>query len=288
MPEIIDIISKLRGVQGKLNKSEQKVLDIILSNLEFSSSSTSKNIAKKAGVSEPTVTRFCKTIDCKNFQDFKIKLSRNLAIGKQYFPENEPNKKNFVISDVISFAFNSLQKTAQQLDSKKINQAIAILSKTQKLAIIGLGGQSSSLAIMAENRFFRLSIASRAYCDGYLQKMAASVLSAKDVLLAISASGEIKDILDSVNIAKQYSAKTISITKKNSLLSKLADISIDLELEEDDNNYKPSSSRYGFLAVIDMLAMGVAVTNGNISLEYFRRIRSNLLIESDSKNVIGD
>ena len=288
MSEVIDIINKLRGITGSLTKSEQRVLDTILSNLEFASTSTNKIIATKARVSEPTLTRFCKTIGCKNFQDFKIKLARNLAIGKQYFTENNPNKENFIISDVISFALDILQKTAFQLDSKKIQKAIQFISKTQKLAIIGLGGQSSSLAVIAENRFFRLGIASRAYCDGYLQRMAASVLNDKDILLAISASGEVKDIVDSVNIATQYQAKTISITKKNSTLSKLTNVSIDLELEEDDNNYKPSSSRYGFLAIIDILAMGVALANGAMSLEYFRRIRSNLFFGDYSRRIIGD
>jgi DNA-binding MurR/RpiR family transcriptional regulator len=288
MKEVTDIISRLRGMQGSLNNSEQKVLDAILSNLEFSSNATNKTIAKKARVSEPTLTRFCKRVGCKNFQDFKIKLSRNLAIGEQYFTKKNLAQKNFVISDVLSFAFDALQKIAVQLDSEKIQQAIDLLSKTQKLAIMGLGGQSSSLATIAENRFFRLGIAGRAYCDSYLQKIAASVLNEKDVLLAISFSGRVKDILDNVNIAKQYNAKTISITKTDSPLSKLTDVSIDFNLEEDDNNYKPSSSRYGFLAVIDMLAMGVAIANGSTSLEYFRRIRSNLSLKEPFKTVIGD
>lgn len=290
MSEVNDIINHLRGIGGTLNRSEQRVLNTILADLEFASTATNRAIAQKARVSEPTLSRFCKTIGCRNFQDFKNKLVRNLAIGKQYFPENNPANKDFVISDVVSFAQDALQKTAYQLDAEAIRQATTCIAAADKLAIMGLGGQSSSLAGIAENRFFRLSIASRAYCDGYLQRMAAAVLNQNDALLAISSSGRARDVIDSVHIAKQYQVPTISITRRAAPLARATDISIELVLEEDDNNYKPSSSRYGFLAVIDMLAMGVAIAKGESSLEYLRRIRANLFPthRRRTKNVIGD
>lgn len=288
MSDVKDVISVLRGMAGAVSKSEQRVLDTILHNLEFASTATNKAIAKRARVSEPTLTRFCKRAGCKNFQDFKIKLARNLAVGQQYLPDSSTSHKDFVISDVVSYALDALKKTAYQLDSEAVRAAIAVIAKADKLAIMGLGGQSSSLAGIAENRFFRLSIASRAYCDGYLQRMAASVLGEQDALLAISSSGKVEDVIASVKIAKQYQVPTISITRKGSPLARATDISIELLLEEDDNNYKPSSSRYGFLAVIDMLAMGVAIANGDVSLEYLRRIRANLFPNDNSKNVIGD
>ena len=283
-----DIISRLREAQGNLNKSEQKVLAVVLADLEFASTATNKAIAQKADVSEPTLTRFCKRLGCKNFLDFKIKLSRNLAIGKQYFLENDVNKKNFVIFDVFRFAIDSLQKTALQLDMEKVMKTVSAIKTAKKVVIMGIGGQSSSLATIAENRFFRLGITSRAYCDDYVQRMAASVLNKQDVLLAISASGKIKNLLECVSIAKEYQAQTISITKKNTPLSQSTDVSIELDLEEDNNNYKPSSSRYGFLAVIDTIAMGVAIESKSTSLEYLRRIRSNLFSGEFSNNVIGD
>ena len=283
-----NIISRLRGLAGRLNRSEQRVLDAVLSDLEGASTATGRVIARAAGVSEPTLTRFCKTIGCGNFQDFKNRLARNLAVGNQYFPRDAPNQKDFVVVDVISFALDSLRKTARQVDAATLRRATKIIAGAERLVIMGLGGQSSSLAGIAENRFFRLGIASRAYSDGYLQRMAASVLGKNDAALVISASGRAKDLIDSVKIARRYGARTISITKKGSPLSRATDVSIQLALEEDDNNYKPSSSRYGFLAVIDMLAMGAAIARGDASLKNLKRIRQNLFPSTTQKTILGD
>ena len=76
-------------------------------------------------------------------------------------------------------------------------------------------------------------IPSEAHSDGYLQRMISSTLQKGDVLVAISASGQPAELLDSVSIAKQYGAITISLTKTSSDLSLLTDISIQIDIPED-------------------------------------------------------
>ena len=58
-----------------------------------------------------------------------------------------------------------------------------------------------------------------AHADGYMRRMPSSTLTAGDVLVAISASGQPAELLDSVAIAKQYGAATISLTKTGSDLA---------------------------------------------------------------------
>ena len=77
-------------------------------------------------------------------------------------------------------------------------------------------------------------------------------------MVAISSSGQPAELLDSVAIAKQYGATTISLTKTGSDLAQLADISIQIDIPEDQDIYKPSASRLVYIAIVDVLAAGAA------------------------------
>ena len=44
-------------------------------------------LAQRAKVSEPTVTRFCRALGCDGVRDFKLKLAQSLVVGSMYFRE---------------------------------------------------------------------------------------------------------------------------------------------------------------------------------------------------------
>ena len=67
------------------------------------------------------------------------------------------------------------------------------------------------------------------------------------------------------------------MTKIGSELSKITDISIEIDIPEDQDIYKPSASRLVFAAIIDVLAAGSARKRPNRVKENLRRIRTSLL-----------
>src|SRR5438105_12006743 len=75
---VLEVISSLRG---QLRKSDQKVANLVLQNPTFVLNATLAKTAKRAGVSEPTVIRFCEAIGCDGFQDFKLRLAQSIALG---------------------------------------------------------------------------------------------------------------------------------------------------------------------------------------------------------------
>ena len=160
----------------------------------------------------------------------------------------------------------------------------------QAFEFLGVGGGSANVAREGANRFFRLGIPSEAHADGYLQRMLASTFTEGDVIVAISSSGQPAELLDSVAIAKQYGAVTISLTKTNSDLAKLADISIQINIPEDQDIYKPSASRLVYIAIVDVLAAGAARKRPERVKENLRRIRTSLvtLSEDPGPKPIGD
>jgi DNA-binding MurR/RpiR family transcriptional regulator len=279
MPKVIDIISHLRALDGTFPKREQLVADFVLTNLEEISFFSQHEIAEATNVSVATVNRFCTTIGCEGFRDFQIRLAQSVAVSLQYLggSSGDQSESGQLVTQVFSTLVDMLTLARSQLDGKLIEQATDVLANANRIAFLGVGGGSANVAREGANRFFRLGIPSEAHADGYLQRMLCSTLTEGDALVAISSSGQPAELLDSVTIAKQYGATTISLTKTGSDLAQLADISIDIDIPEDQDIYKPSASRLVYIAIVDVLAAGAARKRPERVKENLRRIRTSLL-----------
>lgn len=292
MVAVFDIISQVRRLDGTFSKREQCVADFVLTNLNNMDRLSQADIAKSANVSVATVNRFCVTVGCEGFRDFKIRIVQSVAVSKQYLRESngETSDHHDVVSQVFGALVDTLNLARSQLQNEAIEKATEILVDSRRISFIGVGGGSANVAREGANRFFRLGIAAEAHSDGYLQRMLSSTLEKGDVVFAISASGQPAELLDSVAIARQYGAQTISLTKTDSPLASATDVSIEIDLPEDQDIYKPSASRLVFIAILDVLAACVARKRPNRVKEYLRRIRITLLaLKKDTKpSPIGD
>lgn len=278
MTTAIDLISTLRRLDGGFNAREQKVASYVLENLEGVTRSTVTQIAAASGVSEPTVIRFCRTLGCAGFKEFKIRLAQNVAVSLQYLKrthETDTSGSN-LIDHILGVLFTTANAARSQLDPAVIEAAIAAMTRAHQLVFCGVGGGSTTVAFDAASRFFRLGIPTTSLSDGYLQRMHAATLGEDDVLVMISASGHPRELVESAEIARQYGAKTIGLTHPDSPLAAVSDIAILLDLTEDPDIYKPTASRLVFLAVIDVLATGVARSRPDSTKEQLRRIRASL------------
>lgn len=279
MDKVIDLISTMRALERTLPKREQLVAGVVLGNLEQAAFMSQQEIAQAAGVSVATVNRFCVSLGCEGFRDFKIRLAQSVAVSLQYLDSNgsDTSETGQLVTQVFGTLVETLAIARSQLEGQPIEEAIDCLTATRRIVFLGVGGGSANVAREGANRFFRLGVPAEACSDGYLQRMVASTLSADDLIFAISSSGQPAELLDSVAIAKQYGARTISLTRTGSELAALCDISIQIDLPEDQDIYKPSASRLVYIAVIDVLAAGAARKRPDEVKEYLRRIRTSLL-----------
>src|SRR5580700_6670401 len=76
-----NVLEVVRLMRGELRKSDRKVADLVLADPNRILNATVAETAAAAGVSEPTVIRFCAAIGCNGFQDFKLRLAQSIALG---------------------------------------------------------------------------------------------------------------------------------------------------------------------------------------------------------------
>lgn len=279
---VIDVISRIQQLSKSLPRGERKVANYIMSNYETVQHQNQNDIARAAEVSNATVTRFCHSVGCTSFRDFRVRFAQSLAVSLQYLPPSQLiDNPNDSAGELIDYVFRIIVKlltlARNQCEPETINSMVDILASANRIVFFGVGGNSSNIAAEGANRFFRLGIPSENHSDGYFQRMLASTLQKGDVLFAISSSGNPKELIDSVAIANQYNAHTVCISKKESPLTKMVDVAIELELPEENDIFKPTASRIVYLALIDILATGVARKRGEPAKEKLRRIRTSML-----------
>lgn len=275
----VDLIPALHNSQTKLAVQEQKVADYVKDHLNEISSMTIGNLAERCSVSKPTVVRFCRSLGCEGFRDFKLRLAQNVAVSAQYLYRNagdESSDANSAIDQVLGALFATLDVMRGQIDTERLEEARDACLDRRQILFAGIGGGSSLVAQEASNRFFRLGIPSFFVNDSYVLQMRAAALGLEDVLFLVSASGEADAIVSAAEVANGYGATTISITKPNTRLSDISKIALLTELPEDSDIYKPTASRYAHLAIVDALAMTVAQEMTDETKENLRRIRASL------------
>ncbi|MEZ0121446.1 MAG: SIS domain-containing protein [Candidatus Reddybacter sp.] len=260
-----------------MRKSERKVGQFVLAQPDEVIRMRIVDLAEQAEVSEPTVVRFCRAVGCNGFQDFKLALAQQLA--------SSPSIGQIAVTDSDSIAeysfkvfdstVDSLLKVRDNLDLEMLDHAVQALCAAKRVEFYGFGA-SAAVAFDAQHRFFRLQLATAAYSDPHLQNMSATSLSPDDVVVAFSQSGRTKALLDSIALVKARGAKVIALAPSKSPVADAATIAITIDVKEDIQIYTPLSSRIAHLAVIDVLAIGVAQQKGPQLEEHLQQLQKNL------------
>lgn len=262
---------------SELRKSERKVADFVLKNPLKVIHMRIVDLAKEAAVSEPTVVRFCRAVGCEGFQDFKLALAQQLASSPSYgqIAVTDTDSTREYTHKVFDSTVDTLLKVRERLVLENLDAAVAAICAAKRVEFYGFGA-SAAVAFDGQHKFFRLQITSSAYSDPHLQNMSASSLQANDVVIAISQSGRTQALLDSMELVQQAGGIVIGLAPSNSPVARNATIPIEVDAKEDIQIYTPLSSRIAHLAVIDVLAIGVAQKKGPQLQEHLQQLQAGL------------
>ncbi len=246
-----------------MTRAEKKVARVVLDNPYRALRKSIGLLAGESGVSEPTVIRFCRVLNCAGFQDFKLQLAQDLATGAHFsetrlaLDESAPE----LIAKVIDSGIASLIKVRDSLPAEQVQDAVDILADADRIEFYGLGG-SGIVALDAQHKFFRLGVPVVAYSDPTVHSVSASLLGKGCVIVAISQSGATQDIITSAELGLAAGARVIAITAADSPLARLSTLCLPMNSLQDEDFYAPIKSRMAHLAIVDVLAVGVALSRG--------------------------
>ncbi|WP_426784807.1 MurR/RpiR family transcriptional regulator (plasmid) [Rahnella variigena] len=266
----IDIISCITDRFVELTATEKRIAQFILDDVQFASTLPIAEMAHLTGTSQASVTRFARAIGCKDVRELKVKLAQSLAVGQRFILD-VPDLDG--VQGIYETIINVLDINRRALNPDSLKKVVGWLSNARQILAIGMGGGSTICAQEVQYRLFRLGLPVVSQSDGLLVRMMCSAVAPNDVVLALSLGGYTPEIIESVAIARQYGAKVIAITTQDSPLAANADIVLPLIVRENDYIFKPSTSRYAMLAMIDVLATELAMANKTQAKDRLRRIK---------------
>lgn len=260
-----------------LRQSERKVAELVHNAPELFLHSTMAAVADAAGVSEPTVMRFCSTLGFDGFQSFKIHLAQALALGipASHSAINDEDSVPELVTKIFDHSITSLDRARRHLSPIAVEAAAAAMLDASEIIFIGFGA-SGIIAQDAAQKSSLFGVPCLAPIDPHQQFMAAATSQATTVLVAISNTGRTRSVIQVAAQARRNGATVISITGGDSPLQRESDISIVAKTFEDTDTYTPTVSRLAGLVVIDILATSVATHRGGDHLAQIREMKEGL------------
>ena len=146
--EAMDILTALTDEDDRLTALEKRLARIVIDDADFALNASIVELAERAEVSPPTVTRFCRRLGFQGYSDFKLQLARSAYVGLRYLrPDTaESATPASVAEDIVAKAQNALFQMHQTLDLAAVEEAAATLRKAGMVHAFGSGGNSSMIA----------------------------------------------------------------------------------------------------------------------------------------------
>jgi RpiR family transcriptional regulator, murPQ operon repressor len=255
------IIAKISNIIQRLAPNEKLIAQVILDSPNSAMLLSSVELAKQAGVSQSSIVKFSQKLGFKGYPAFKLAVTEEIGRKKAILANKDKLHNNITLDD-------TLQSTAQKLAQEKINalldttnnidfiafeKAIALLNGAEKIQIVGIGG-SALVAKELSYKLLKIGLCGLSEVDSHVQLAISQTLSANDVQLVISFSGNRKEITFAASAAKRNKATVIAITSQApSALRDIADICIDTLAEETEQRSSSISSRTAQNTITDLL-----------------------------------
>ncbi len=264
----IKILNKIFSDFDNFSESEKKIADYIIKNKAKIVDITIAQLAAESGVSEASVSRFCKKCSMKNFYQLKVTLAKELTeSGNEISPvSNTIDTENISASlqNILSNKIEELTQIITHINKEQLKEILTLLKKARTVQFAAVGN-TIPVALDGTYKFNQIGIPAVANTIWETQIAYTFNLSSKDVIIVISNSGASKRILKLIETAKNRGAKIISITNsETSPAAKISDYHITTATREKVflNDYY--FSRISASVVIEVLYLFLTAENQNV------------------------
>ncbi|MGN6324525.1 MurR/RpiR family transcriptional regulator [Pseudolysinimonas sp.] len=218
-PPEFGLRARLQAVLPGLTPSMAKLAMFLLEHPETAVHSSIAELARLAGVSSPTVTRFCRVIGYGGYVQLRVGAAADLgrSVGESGFARTPGAMVDPSMSDrellrtFLSTHVSALQASADLVDLPRFRRAAAMVAESRHVDVYGVGG-SASISDGLVDRLYQIGINARAWSDPQLGIMSASCLDPQAVAIGISSSGTTAETVGMLAVARSAGARTIAIT----------------------------------------------------------------------------
>lgn len=254
------LLSDLRTRYNTLSKTQKDIADYILADPERATLQSITELAKNCTTSETTVMRLLKKLDIDSYQVFRISLAKELTDNpKKAISEElqEDDTLNSIKEKIITHNVTSIKDLKYSLHEEDLEKAIGLITSADRIYTYGVG---ASLAVATDtfHKLANIGFNVSSYPDPHLMNILLSHATPEDLFIAISHTGESKEVLHAAQIAKGQGAKILVITSfDNSSLARLADVKLLSSTNNKKYHSEAMAARVLQLTIVDILYVGL-------------------------------
>ena len=257
----------------------------IVANMAQAIDASIQEVAEAVGVSQPTVIRFCRSMDTSGFRDLRKHL-----IAAQHRPDSYSHT-DVEVSDgadsaaakVVESSIRALVDLRAFVGAMPFNDAVQTMRTARQFVFAGLGA-SGHVIQDARHKFFRLGIPCGTALDAQTIRQHAAIAQADDVFLAVSHTGKWPDLVESMAVARGRGATVVAFTDPQSPLAEVASLVFGSHPTEDTSVFTPMTSRLMQLTLLDALQVALALELGSAAEENLRQTKLALTHPQASTN----
>lgn len=255
---------RVRSIYDSLSNAEKRVADYFLNNIENVFHQPIAQLAEEAGVSKVAWVRFCKDIGFDGLKDLKKALFAQMCekdevvMSTPFSDIRHITDTKSLIEGIAQNSIRAIQDTAEMLDPAALEQAAKLILGAESVRIFGVGA-SAMVGQDFHSKLMRINKTSYFSTDHHGQLTYAANMTSKDVAVLISMSGETKEMLEILHLAKQNATPALALTKYSKTpLALNANTVLYVSAPEITMRSGAMSSRLAQLMVIDALFTAVA------------------------------
>jgi len=255
-----DILSKISSEFSGLTRSGKALADYILQNKTSVQYMSITALADASGVSEASITRFCRSLGLEGYNDLKLSIAiAGSASAENLFQQGSKKggrKSSGIDEDaqlLVSRNIQALEETRALMDPKSIEKAVELLRNADRVFCFGQGG-SNVTAMEAWALFSTVTGKFIHVADSHFQAISTALCSPEDVILFFSYSGATRELQDILKIIHGTEAKLILVTRfKKTPAARYADVLLQCGTNESPLQTGSVEARISQLFIIDYL-----------------------------------
>lgn len=257
-----NILEEMTNRYNQMTRSGKLLANYIFANTEKAQYLSISSLAENCGVSEATITRFCRMLGLSGYNDLKLALAKTSHPNE--LGEFSDKPQGIVTTDTMSSIgkklrdafFVSVNETLEQMEPSTFHRAVMYLHRARQVFCFGQGGNT----VLAQEAWARFSQVTNKFIhisDSHMQIMATSLASSQDVILFFSYSGSTRDAEELLTLAKKRHIPVILLTHfRNSMAAQLADVILLCGYNESPLQSGCIAAKIGQLLLLECLYYG--------------------------------
>ncbi|HSJ53395.1 MAG TPA: MurR/RpiR family transcriptional regulator [Anaerolineae bacterium] len=268
------LLLQIKGMLPALPDQERKLGEYVLRYPNEAADETIVGLAKCAGVSTTTVSRFCQRLGFQGFRQLKVALAREWSRPSTlvYVHAQPGDTLATIAHKILAANILALQDIQRSLDLAVLDQVVAKLLHARRVDLYAAGGAGIA-ARELHLKCMHIGLNANAFLDSQMQVMSAAALTSDDLGIAISHTGMQRQVAEALTLAREGGAGTVALTSfPGSPVGQAADVVLSTASLAASISYDSPTVRSAQLAIVDVIYEAMLLRAAETSRDKMSRV----------------